>query len=382
MQRVPFNRPQAVGAELEYLRDAIAGAELASGGRFTNRCAGWLEERTGAKRALLVHSATAALEMMALLLDLEPGDEVILPSFTFVSTANAIALRGATPVFVDVRPDTLNIDEKKVDGAITPRTKAVVAVHYAGVPCEMDTLNNLATRRGLALVEDAAQALLSTYKGRPAGALGDAAAISFHETKNLHSGEGGALLVRRADWIERSLVLRDKGTNRNRFLRGELDKYSWVDLGSSYGLGELSAAFLWAQIERAEDVLTDRRRIWEAYHNRFAPLEERGLLRRPVVPEHVEHNAHLYYILVRDLEERTRVIEELDRRGVHAVFHYVPLHSAPAGLRFGRAHGNLAETDRTSDRLVRLPLWYAMPDEAIDRVTSAVADVLGYPATT
>jgi dTDP-4-amino-4,6-dideoxygalactose transaminase len=374
--RVPFNRPQAVGAELRYVREAIARAEVASGGTFGRLCADWLEERVGVRRALLVHSATAALEMIALLLNIEPGDEVIMPSFTFVSTANAVALRGATPVFVDIRPDTLNIDEARVADAVTPSTKAVIAVHYAGVPCEMDPLNELAAERGFAVVEDAAQALLSTYNGRPAGALGDAAAISFHETKNVHCGEGGALLVRRAEWLERSVVLRDKGTNRDQFLRGEVDKYSWVDVGSSYGLGELSAAFLWAQLERAHEVLADRRRVWNTYHERFAPLEEKGLLRRPIVPAHVEHNAHLYHVRVRDLEERTRVIQELDRRGVHAIFHYVPLHSAPAGRRCARLHGDLTETDRASDCLVRLPLWYRMPPEAIDRVTSAVVEVV------
>lgn len=376
MDRVPFNHPQAVGAELEYMRDAIAGGELASGGRFAKRCTEWLEERIGVERALLVHSATAALEMSALLLALEPGDEVIMPSFTFVSTANAIALRGATPVFVDVRPDTLNIDEMKVEDAITPQTKAILAVHYAGVPCEMDHLNELAARRGLLVIEDAAQALLSTYRGRPAGALGDVAAISFHETKNLHCGEGGALLVRRHDWVERSLVLRDKGTDRNRFLRGEVDKYSWVDLGSSYGLGELSAAFLWAQFERAENVVAERRRVWDTYHERLEPLEDRGLLRRPIVPEHIEHNAHLYYVLVPDFEERKRVIEGLNRRGVHAIFHYVPLHSAPAGRRYGRVQGELTVTETVAERLVRLPLWHAMPTEAVDQVLSAVDDVI------
>jgi dTDP-4-amino-4,6-dideoxygalactose transaminase len=240
----------------------------------------------------------------------------------------------------------------------------------------MDALNELASRRGVTVIEDAAQALLSTYKGRQAGALSDAAAISFHETKNFHCGEGGALLVRRPEWVDRSLILRDKGTNRIRFLRGQVDKYSWVDIGSSYGLGELSAAFLWGQLERAENVLADRRRVWNAYHEAFAPLEERGLLRRPIVPEHVEHNAHLYYILVGDVEERTRVISDLDRRGVHAVFHYVPLHSAPAGQRYGRGHGELAVTQRTSDGLVRLPLWYGMPEKAIDRVTSAVSEAV------
>jgi dTDP-4-amino-4,6-dideoxygalactose transaminase len=376
MERVPFNHPQAVGAELEYVREAIAVAELASGGRFTKRCAEWLETNVGVSRALLAHSATAALEMLALLLDLEPGDEVIMPSFTFVSTANAVVLRRGMPVFVDVRPDTLNIDEAKVEEAVTSRTKAILAVHYAGVPCEMDALAEIAARHGLALVEDAAQALSSTYRGRPAGALGDGAAVSFHETKNLHCGEGGALLVSLPEWAERAVVLRDKGTNRSRFLRGEVDRYSWVDVGSSYGLGELSAAFLWGQLERFQEVLAERRRVWDTYHERFASLEDRGLLRRPVVPEHVGHNAHLYYVLVRDLAARTHMIEELDRRGVHAIFHYVPLHSAPAGRRYGRAHGELVETESVSERIVRLPLWYAMPPEAVDQVTSAVADVV------
>lgn len=380
MERIPFNRPQAVGSELDYVLDAIAHAELASSGRFSERCALWLEERTGAREALLVHSATAALEMMAILLDLEPGDEVIMPSFTFVSTANAVALRSAVPVFVDIRRDTLNIDEGLVEDAITTRTKAIVAVHYAGVPCEMEVLSDLADRHGLVLIEDAAQALTSTYRGRPAGALGDAAAISFHETKNLHCGEGGALLVNRPDWVERALVLRDKGTNRNRFLRGEVEEYSWVDLGSSYGLGELGAAFLWAQLERAEEVLADRRRVWLTYHERFEPLEERGLLRRPVIPEEIEHNAHLYYVLVRDLAERNRLIEELDRRGVHAIFHFVPLHSAAAGRKLGRAHGELTETDEAAHRLVRLPLWYRMSPEAVDQVATAVSEVVSRPA--
>jgi dTDP-4-amino-4,6-dideoxygalactose transaminase len=376
VDRIPFNRPQAIGAELAYVHEALEHAELASDGRFAKRCAEWLESRVGVERAVLVHSATAALEMMALLLDLEPGDEVIMPSFTFVTTASAVVLRGATPVFVDVRRDTLNLDESLVENAISPRTKAIMVVHYAGVPCEMDALDEIAARHGVTVVEDAAQALLSTYRGRPAGALGDAAALSFHETKNLHCGEGGALLVQRPEWVERALVLRDKGTNRQRFLRGQVDKYSWVDVGSSFGLGDLSAAFLWGQLERADDVLADRRRIWDTYHEQFAPLEEAGLLRRPIVPAHVEHNAHIYFILVRDIEERTRVIDELDRRGVHAVFHYVPLHSSPAGIRFGRPYGDLSVTNDASDSLIRLPLWYGMPAESIDRVTLAVADVV------
>jgi dTDP-4-amino-4,6-dideoxygalactose transaminase len=377
VDHVPFNRPQAVGRELDYLRDAIDRHELAAGGHYTRLCTDWLEERTGVESALLVHSGTAALEVIGLLLDLEPSDEVIMPSFTFASVANAVALRRAVPVFVDIRPDTLNLDERLLEEAITPRTKAVVAVHYAGVPCEMDTILQVGARHGLSVVEDAAQALQSTYKERPAGALGEAAAISFHETKNVLCGEGGALLVRRTEWVERAAVLRDKGTNRKRFLLGEVDKYSWVDLGSSYGPSELGAAFLWAQLERADEVLADRRRVWEDYHERFAPLEERGLLRRPVVPADVRHNGHLYYILVGGLAERSRVIDELLRLGVHAVFHYVPLHSSPAGLDLGRACGDLPVTDQVSDGLVRLPLWYGLPDAAIEQVAAAVGRAVG-----
>jgi len=375
-EHIPFNRPYTTGRELGGIADAISRGQISPDGVAGERCRLLLQEMLGCREALVVHSCTAALELSALLLDVGPGDEVIMPSYTFVTTATAFALRGATPVFVDIRPDTLNLDESLVEDAVTARTKAIMAVHYAGVPCEMDALDDVAERHGLSVIEDAAQALLSTYKGRQAGALGDAAALSFHETKNWHCGEGGALLVRRPDWVDRSLILRDKGTNRIRFLRGEVDKYSWVDIGSSYGLGELSAAFLWGQLERADDVLADRRRAWAAYHERFAPLEERGLLRRPVVPEHVEHNAHLYYILVDGIEERTRVIEELDRHGVHAVFHYVPLHSAPAGQRYGRVVGTLPETERASDGLIRLPLWYAMPDDAVEQVIAVVADAV------
>ncbi len=377
LERVPFNRPQAVGAELDHVHTALEAAELASDGRFATLCTTWLETRAAVRCAVLVHSATAALEMTALLLDLKPGDEVIMPSFTFVSTANAVVLRGATPVFVDIRADTLNIDEQEVADAITPRTRAVIAVHYAGVPCDMDVLRSITSANGVALIEDAAQAILSTYKGRPAGGLGDAAAISFHETKNLHCGEGGALLVQRVDWLERSLVLRDKGTDRQRFLRGEVDKYSWVDIGSSYGLGDLSAAFLWGQLERADAVLADRRRVWDSYHDHFEGLEQQGRLRRPVVPDYVEHNAHLYYVLASDLDERTRVIEELRLAGVHAVFHYVPLHSSQGGSKYGRAHGGFAETNAASDRLIRLPLWYGMPEHAVARVTNAVTAACG-----
>jgi dTDP-4-amino-4,6-dideoxygalactose transaminase len=323
-----------------------------------------------------VHSATAALELAALLLDVEPGDEVVMPSFTFVSTANAFVLRGGVPVFVDVRPDTLNLDETLVEGAITERTKAVVPVHYAGVACEMDTICAIAERHDLAVVADAAQALGSTYHGRPAGGIADLAALSFHETKNVTSAEGGALLVNRPELCERAEILRDKGTDRSRFFRGEVDKYSWVDVGSSYGLSELNAAFLWAQLEAADELTQDRLRTWRAYHEALAPLEAEGVLRRPVVPEGVEHNAHIYYVLVDDLDERSRVLEGLNRHGVNAVFHYVPLHASVGGLKYGRAAGPLPHTEALAERLIRLPLWSGMSETQTQQVVETLADAV------
>jgi dTDP-4-amino-4,6-dideoxygalactose transaminase len=314
--------------------------------------------------------------MAALLLDVEPGDEIVMPSFTFVSSANAFVLRGGIPVFVDIRPDTLNVDETLVEAAITERTKAVVPVHYAGVPCEMDTICAVAARHGISVVEDAAQALGSTYKGRPAGSLGDLAALSFHETKNVTSAEGGALLVNRPRFGERAEILRDKGTDRSRFFRGEVDKYSWVDLGSSYGLSELNAAFLWAQLEAAEELTRDRMRTWWLYHEAFASLEEQGLLRRPVVPGTVEHNAHIYYVLVRDLQTRTEVLRELNGADVNAVFHFVPLHSSSAGRRYARTHGELTQTEAAAERLIRLPIWSGMTEGQALRVVESVAVAL------
>jgi dTDP-4-amino-4,6-dideoxygalactose transaminase len=365
-----------VGREQAYIAEAIARGQISAGGPFTERCTRWLEQTTGCERALLVHSATAALEMAALLLDVEPGDEVVMPSFTFVSSAGAFVLRGAVPVFVDIRPDTLNLDETLVDDAITERTRAVVPVHYAGVPCEMDAISAVAQRRGIAVVEDAAQALGSTYKGRPAGSLSDLAALSFHETKNVTSAEGGALLVNRPHLTERAEVVRDKGTDRCRFFRGEVDKYSWVDLGSSYGLSELNAAFLWAQLEAADELTRDRMRTWWQYHEVFAPLEERQLLRRPVVPESVRHNGHIYYLLVKDLQTRTDMLAELNRADVNAVFHYVPLHSSQGGRKYGRAHGELPHTEATADRLIRLPIWSGMTEGQVARVVDTVAAAL------
>jgi len=362
--RIPFNRPYMTGRELAYIAQAHANGHLSGDGPFTKRCNAWLEQTTGAMRALLTHSCTAALEMAALLLDLEPGDEVIMPSFTFVSTANAFVLRGAVPVFVDIRADTLNIDESLIEAAITPRTRAICVVHYAGVGCEMDAIEAIAVRHGLTIVEDAAQGILATYRGRPLGAIGALGALSFHETKNLISGEGGALLVNDARFAERAEIIREKGTNRSQFFRGQVDKYTWVDVGSSYLPSEILAAFLAAQIEEADTINARRLALWNRYHEAFAPLEAAGRLRRPIVPAHCTHNAHMYYLLLDDLDARTQFIASLKANDIHPVFHYVPLHSAPAGRKYGRASGDLAITDRTGERLVRLPLWLPDLDQA------------------
>ena len=367
---IPFNRPYMTGRELDYIAEAHAHGHLAGDGIFTKRCHAWLERTTGARRALLTHSCTAALEMAALLLDLEPGDEVIMPSFTFVSTANAFALRGAVPVFVDIRPDTLNIDENLIEAAITPRTRAICVVHYAGVGCEMDAIGSIAARHGLAIVEDAAQGILATYRDRPLGAIGAFGALSFHETKNIIAGEGGALLVNDPHFVERAEIIREKGTNRAQFFRGQVDKYTWVDIGSSYLPSEILAAFLAAQIEEAEAITTRRLALWNHYHEALAPLEAAGRLRRPVVPAHCTHNAHMYYVLLDGLDARTRFIAALKSDDIHPVCHYVPLHSAPAGRNYGRTSGDLGVTERTSERLVRLPLW--LPDLDQARVIDAV----------
>jgi len=372
---IPFNKPFMTGRELWHIAQAHANGHLSGDGQFTKRSHAWLEQRTGAQRALLTHSCTAALEMAALLLDLQPGDEVIMPSYTFVSTANAFVLRGAVPVFVDVREDTLNLDERLVEAAITPRTRAICVVHYAGVACEMDTLVEIAARHGLAIVEDAAQAIMSTYKGRPLGTIGELGALSFHETKNIISGEGGALLCRDARFGERAEILREKGTNRSRFFRGQVDKYTWVDVGSSFLPGEITAAFLCAQIEEADQITARRLAIWERYHQWAAPHEKAGRLRRPVVPADCEHNAHMYYMLLPDLEARTRFIAGMKAHGVQTVFHYIPLHSAPAGLQTARTHGELRNTDALSERLVRMPLWIGV-EEHLDAIFAAADDVL------
>jgi dTDP-4-amino-4,6-dideoxygalactose transaminase len=372
MEWVPFNRAYATGAELDYIADAIGTTRLSGNGPYSDRCAQWLERRTGAARALMTHSCSGALEMAAVLAGIGPGDEVVMPSFTFVSTANAVVARGGVPVFVDARADTLNLDEKLVEAAITKRTKAVMAVHYAGVGCEMDALAEIATEHGLVLIEDAAQGILATYRDRPLGTIGDLGALSFHETKNVMCGEGGALLVNRTEWADRAEIVHEKGTDRRRFFRGQVDKYTWQELGSSYPLSDLAAAFLWAQLEHAEEITQRRMEIWDGYHEHFEELEEARRLRRPIVPEHCVHNAHLYYVLLPNRTDRDAFIAALDDSGVNAVFHYVPLHSSPAGLRFGRAAGELAVTSHISDRLVRLPLWAGMEPEVVEHVVEAV----------
>jgi len=370
--RIPFNHPYMTGREPALIAAAHANGQLAGDGPFTRRCHDWLERRTGAPRALLTHSCTAALELTALLLDLAPGDEVILPSFTFVSTANAFVLRGAVPVFVDVRPDTLNLDESRIEAAITPRTRAIVPVHYAGVACEMDAILAIARKHGLRVVEDAAQGVMATYKGRALGALGDLGAYSFHETKNVIAGEGGALLVNDPALAARAEILREKGTDRSRFFRGEVDKYTWQEAGSSFLPGELIAAFLAAQLEEAESITARRRASWAWYHARLTPLEEAGRLRRPIVPSECGHNAHMYYVLIAPGIDRQVVLETLKADGVMAVFHYVPLHSSPGGLRYGRASGDLKVTDDIAARLIRLPLWVGLTEAQQERVCASL----------
>ncbi len=373
---IPFNKPYMTGKELWYIAQAHSRGHLAGDGSFTKLCNQWIEQKTGAGKALLTHSCTAALEMAALLTDIAPGDEVIMPSYTFVSTANAFVLRGAVPVFVDIRPDTLNLDETLIETAITPRTRAIVPVHYAGVGCEMDTIMAIARDHNLLVIEDAAQALMSTYRGRPLGSIGDIGAISFHETKNVISGEGGALLVNRPSYTERAEVIREKGTNRSQFFRGQVDKYTWVDIGSSYLPGELIAAFLWAQMEEAETITRRRLAMWATYHQWFADAEKAGKLRRPIVPSHCTHNAHMYYLLLPDLPHRTAALDALKRLGVQSVFHYVPLHNAPAGRKYGRAHEDLSVTEDIANRLLRLPLWVGMEEcqtEVIQSVLNSLS---------
>ena len=372
---IPFNKPFLTGRELGYLTSAHNSHHLSGDGSFTKKCHAWLEAYSGSGRALLTHSCTAALEMAAILAEIQPGDEVIMPSYTFVSTANAFVLRGGVPVFVDIRADTLNLDENLIQAAITPRTKAIVPVHYAGVACEMDTIMAIAQRHNLLVIEDAAQGVMSSYKGRPLGAIGHMGTYSFHETKNVISGEGGALLVNDARFVERAEIIREKGTNRSLFFRGQVDKYTWVDIGSSFLPSEIIAAFLWAQLEDAQAITAKRMTIWQNYHAAFAGLEAAGKLRRPTVPADCTHNAHMYYVLLESLAKRTDVIAQLKLSGINSVFHYVPLHNSPAGMKYGRASGPLPNTVALADRLVRLPMWLGMSDGQ-EQVISEVMKVL------
>lgn len=370
---IPFNRPHLTGLEFARMAEAHHAGQLAGNGQFTKHCEALIAGLTRSPRAFLTHSCTAALEMAALLADIGPGDEVIMPSYTFTSTANAFVLRGGVPVFVDIRPDTLNIDETLIESAITSRTRAIVVVHYAGVSCDMAAMARIAQSHGLLLIEDAAQALMSSFESRPLGSIGQLGCLSFHETKNIMCGEGGALLVNEPRFVERAEMLRDKGTNRSRFARGEVDKYTWCDLGSSYGPGELVAAFLAPQLEAAQRITQQRLDLWHAYHEFFAVHERAGRLRRPVVPPWATHNAHMYYVLLPPGIDRAGVIQSMRARGASPVFHYVPLHSSVAGRRFGRTHGKLPVTDDLSARLLRMPLWIGV-DVAV--VTDAFAVAL------
>jgi dTDP-4-amino-4,6-dideoxygalactose transaminase len=376
MKKIFFNYPHATGREIDAIRDAIQKGHLSGNGPYSKLCQAWLEKTIGSHKALLTHSCTAALEMAAILSQVGPGDEVIMPSYTFVSTANAFVLRGATPVFVDIRRDTLNLDEKLIEAAITPRTKAIAVVHYAGVGCEMDTIMDIARRHKLMVIEDAAQGIHATYKGKPLGAIGQLAALSFHETKNVISGEGGALLVNDPALAERAEIIWEKGTNRSKFFRGLVDKYTWVDVGSSFLPSELIAAFLWPQLEDTASICKRRLDIWADYHAALKPLRDAGRIQGPTIPESCVHNAHMYYILAANAEEQQLILAHLKEQGIGAVFHYIPLHSAPAGLRFGRAHGELKVTDDIWSRLIRLPLWPDMQQEDIERVSAAVRGAL------
>jgi len=366
---IVFNRPPFTGNEQKYLIQSMKSLKISGDGEFTQRCHRWFEERLGCEKALLTTSCTHALEMTAILIDIQPGDEVIMPSYTFVSTANAFALRGAKIVFVDVRPDTMNIDETLIEDAITEKTKAIVPVHYAGVACEMDTIMDIAERHNLFVIEDAAQGMMSSYKGKPLGTIGHFGTFSFHETKNYTSGgEGGLLIINDESFVTKAEIIREKGTNRSQFFRGMVDKYSWVDIGSSYLMNDLSAAYLWGQLDIADEINDERVTHWKMYYKGLEELQKKGALQLPVVPEACTHNAHMFYIKVENLKERTRLIEHLKYHGIQAVFHYVPLHSSPAGEKFGRFFGEDVHTTAESEKLIRLPLYYGIKQEEINSV--------------
>ncbi len=371
---INFNVPPFAGTEFEYMKQAVESRKICGDGAFTKKCNKWFEDRFSAQKVLLTTSGTTALDMAMLLCDIKPGDEVILPSFTFSSTATSAVLAGAKLVFVDVRPDTMNIDETKIEAAITDKTRVIVAMHYAGVACEMDTIMDIAHRHGLMVVEDAAQGVMSTYKGKYLGTIGDFGCYSFHETKNYSMGEGGALVINNEAYNEKAEILREKGTNRSKFLRGQIDKYTWVDFGDSYLPSELNAAYLWGQLELADKINDNRLASWAKYRKAFEPLAESGRIELQTIPEGCKHNAHMFYIKLKDLEERTAFISHMKENGVLCVFHYVPLHSAPAGLKFGRFDGEDRYTTADSDRLVRLPMYYELSEEDSDKVISTALD--------
>lgn len=370
---IPFNKPPLTGHEEKYVLESIRSPKISGDGEFTKRCNQWFEERLQCKKALLTTSCTHALEMAAILIDIQPDDEVIMPSYTFVSTANAFVLRGAKIVFVDIRPDTMNIDECKIETAITPRTKAIVPVHYAGVACEMDTIMDIASRHKLFVIEDAAQGMMSTYKGKALGTIGHLGAYSFHETKNYTSaGEGGLLIINDEDFIQRAEIIREKGTNRSLFFRGMVDKYSWVDIGSSYLMNDVSAAYLWGNLEKADEINQNRLATCQKYYNGLENLANMRIIELPTIPNNCIHNAHMFYIKVKDLEQRTALLEYLKQEGILAVFHYVPLHSAPAGIKFCRFHGDDIFTTKESEKLLRLPMYYGISEREIDQIIQSL----------
>ncbi|MGP8015334.1 MAG: dTDP-4-amino-4,6-dideoxygalactose transaminase [Smithella sp.] len=371
--KIPFNRPFIAGKELFYIAQAvIENNHTAGDGPFTKKCQAWLEERLGCRKVLLTHSCTAALEMSAILADIEPGDEIIMPSYTFVSTANSFVLRGGVPVFIDIRPDTLNINENMIEAALTARTRAILPVHYAGISCEMDIIMDIAGRHNLFVIEDAAQGIMSTYKGRPLGSIGHFGACSFHETKNIISGEGGALLINDEKFVERAEIIREKGTNRSKFFRGQVDKYTWVDVGSSYLPSDIIAAFLYAQMENADQIIAKRNLLYALYMEDLRPLAEKGYIQLPFILNDCCSNGHIFYIITRSLKERIELTQFLKDQDIMAVFHYVPLHSSPAGKLYGRTNGTLEVTERVSDCLLRLPLYYEMRDDDVHSVTGEI----------
>lgn len=371
---INFNVPPYVGMEMDYIKIAIENHKICGDGDFTKKCNTWLENKSGSPKALLTTSCTHATEMAALLTDIKPGDEVIMPSYTFVSTANAFVLRGAEIVFVDIRPDTMNIDENLIEAAITKKTKAIVPVHYAGVACEMDKIMNLAIKYNLMVIEDAAQGIMSTYKGAALGAIGDFGCFSFHETKNMSMGEGGAILIKDESYVEDAEIIREKGTNRSKFFRGQIDKYTWVNYGSSYLPSDMNAAYLWAQLEVAENINQNRLNSWNLYYETLKELEDVGKIELPYIPEYCEHNAHMFYLKTKDIAERTAFINFLKKQEILAVFHYIPLHSAPAGLRFGRFHGEDRYTTKESERIVRLPMYFGLKREQVQFICEKIKE--------